>query len=98
MPYTKLGEYKKLDSVGYVKESGFDKNMPFVNLPTKSGGNFGKGIGDYYYQIINPGYRIILVGGYWADSSAAGLNYIHLSWSSSQSGRDVGSRILKTPL
>ncbi len=96
--YKKLEGYSKLDTSGVVVDSGFDPKVPFANLPTKIGGDYTKGVGDYYYQKTSNGYRISLAGGDWAYGTRAGMSHFVVTWYSSDTAPTVGVRILKTPL
>ena len=94
----KIESYNKLNTNGIVKESGFDSKYPFVNLPTKVGGSFNIGIGDYFNQSLNVGYKITLIGGDWDNGDYAGMNYFTLGWNYNSNAAYAGFRIVKTPI
>jgi hypothetical protein len=48
---------------------------------------------DYYYQAT--GNRVLRVGGYFGNSSRAGLWYFYANYSSSNAYFDIGARLLK---
>ena len=95
--YNLVKDYKKLNQIGYISDSGFDDEFPFVNLPIKIGGNADTGIGAHYYQDIIKSYKVALAGGDWDYGYAAG-NSIYLNWTSTYSGYDVGARLLKSAI
>ncbi len=48
----------------WIKEEGFDKNHPIINLPTKIGGNSSTYMCDTVYTNGNGGNTVLLVGGH----------------------------------
>ena len=96
--YKKLNSYKKLNTNGIVKESGFDSNAPFINLPVEIRGNKNNGTGDYYYQRLDEQIKIVNAGGEWAGVDFAGMSNLDLSWNSNITYLPNGTRILKTPI
>lgn len=95
--YSKLNEYKKINMSGFVKESGFDQEFPFINLPIKVDGNSTNGMGDLVYHYPDSGIKILLASGDWASGDTAGLGNFILNWDSNYISH-VGARILKTPM
>ncbi len=95
--YTYAGDYVKVGYVnantnGYVLTMGYDKNHPFIQLPTTVGSGQYK---DYYYQAS--GNRIALFGGRWSDGTAAGASYWTFYNGATITALSFGSRLLKTP-
>ncbi|MEG0618667.1 MAG: hypothetical protein RR557_05090, partial [Bacilli bacterium] len=95
--YTKVG-YNKLNTEGWVTKMGYDPKNPFLQMPQEINGNASTKYGDYYGMNIVTGKRIVLFGGYWNHGSGAGISHFNLNYSSTNSGNDVGSHLLKTAL
>ncbi|MEG2229220.1 MAG: hypothetical protein RRY22_00445, partial [Bacilli bacterium] len=96
--YSIIEGYKKSSTSGFVTKMGYDSASPFLQMPTVVGGNGVVKYGDYYYQNADQGNKILLFGGIWSDGSSAGLSTFSLNYSGTNSGRNVGSRLLKTAL
>ena len=94
-PYEKLS-YINLDTNGWVTETGYDPNHPYVQLPTKGGGGTTTYYADHYYQ--DSGQRIARFGGAWSDGSLAGLSFWSLHSSSSIASSTLGGRLIRKPL
>lgn len=90
--YTAVG-YTNSSNDNYIKQLGYDANHPLISLPTVTGGSSTTYIPDYYYS--NTGNRIVLVGGYFGNSNAAGLWYWSCHHTSSYSSGYLGSRLLR---
>ena len=93
--YTKIG-YSKLQSNGYISETGFDTNNPWVQIPTVVSGSSSTYLCDYYYY-YNSGWIVACVGGYWGYGSRAGLFCLGAHYDSSYYGSFIGSRLLVLP-
>jgi hypothetical protein len=93
-PYEALS-YVNYNANDWVSAMGFDPSHPYANLPTAGAGG-GNYYSDYYYQDV--GQRIALVGGGWADGTAAGLSCWLLYYASSATGISFGGRLLRTAL
>jgi hypothetical protein len=95
-PYEQLG-YVGSSADGYIKELGFDPNLPFAELPkTAAGDSSTTYYSDYSYQ--STGQRIAQFGGRWFDGSSAGLFFWFLSYTSSTSSLSLGARLLRKHL
>ncbi|MEG0022453.1 MAG: hypothetical protein RR745_06275, partial [Bacilli bacterium] len=95
--YTKVG-YKKLNAEGWVTKMGYDPDNPFIQMPQELNGNVSTKYGDYYWMTTTTDKKTTLFGGFWADSTDAGISNFDLDYSSSVSAYFVGSRLLKTAL
>lgn len=85
---------------GYVKYFGYSEVADFVFIPSATGGNSIHPVGDNYYQ--NSGYSrhdfmSALVGGRWADGSAAGLFLVNVHNWFGHRYRNFGARLVYTP-
>lgn len=92
------GDYKAVGYVnankeGWGKTLGHDANHPLVTLTTEVGGSSSNYLSDYYYT--NPGNRIVRVGGSWVNGTKAGLWCWACDLDSSNTGYNIGSRLLK---
>lgn len=90
--YHALG-YTMPSANGYASKLGYDSNNPLASLTTEASGSSTTNMCDYYYQAS--GNRIALVGGYWADDMKAGLWYWSIGWAGSNTGANVGARLLR---
>lgn len=63
--------YTNLDSNAWVSEMGYDEDNKFVEFPIKGGAGSSTGYCDHYYQEV--GLRAPRVGGYFRNTSAAGV-------------------------
>lgn len=83
---------------GYVSAMGYSTNYDWLFLPSEVKGNSSLPVGDYYYQNNTwDGYRIALLGGYWADGSGAGGFYWRLYDGVGYRSRNVGGRLVYVP-
>lgn len=83
---------------GYVSAMGYSTNYDWLFLPSEVKGNSSLPVGDYYYQNNTwDGYRIALLGGYWAGGSGAGGFYWSLSYGVGDRGRNIGGRLVYVP-
>lgn len=87
---------------GYVKDFIYAADADWLLMPAVAGGT-GAGSGTYipdnYYSnftedTIN---RVALVGGSWASGGSAGLFYFDTSFTFSNAGLNVGTRLLQIP-
>ena len=83
---------------GYVSAMGYSTNYDWLFLPSEVKGNSSLPVGDYYYQNNTwDGYRIALLGGYWANGSGAGGFYWALTYGVGGRSRAVGGRLVYVP-
>jgi len=93
-PYLPLG-YLNADTNNYVKELGYDANYPYAKFPISVQASNGLFFRDYYYQ--NSGDRTVFVGGYWYNSSNAGVFYWDLHNVLGDTSFYVGARLSYRP-
>lgn len=92
--YTNAGT--KVQSNGFIKAIGLSSTAPWAFFPTEVGGSETIYIPDCAY--CNSGWRVLLVGGYYSNSTGyVGLFYFDASNASSYSYSDVGARLLFHP-
>lgn len=92
--YTNAGT--KVQSNGFIKAIGLSSTAPWAFFPTEVGGSETIYIPDYAYY--DSGWRVLLVGGDFSNSTAdVGLFYFNASNASSYSYSSVGARLLFHP-
>ena len=83
---------------GYVSAMGYSTNYDWLFLPSEVKGNSSLPVGDYYYQNNTwDGYRIALLGGYWADGSYAGSFDWNLANGVGSRYRKISGRLVYVP-
>lgn len=83
---------------GYVSAMGYSTKYDWLFLPSEVKGNSSLPVGDYYYQNNTwDGYRIALLGGYWANGSNAGSFYWSLVNGVGTRYRNIGGRLVYVP-
>lgn len=83
---------------GYVSAMGYSTKYDWLFLPSEVKGNSSLPVGDYYYQNNTwDGYRIALLGGYWANGSHAGGFYWYLNDGVGDRSRNIGGRLVYVP-
>lgn len=92
--YTNAGT--KVQSSGFIKAIGLSSAAPWAFFPTEVGGSETIYIPDY--ASCNSGWRVLLVGGYYGNSTGyVGLFYFSAYYASSYSYSNVGARLLFHP-
>ena len=92
--YTNAGT--KVQSNGFIKAIGLSSTAPWAFFPTEVGGSETIYIPDY--AGCNSGWRVLLVGGYYGNSTGVvGLFYFYAGNASSFSNSSVGARLLFHP-
>lgn len=92
--YTNIGT--KVQSNGYISAiSAPPSAAPWAFFPTAVGGSETTYIPDYAYY--SSGWRVLLVGGGWGSGGNAGLFYFYADYASSDTGSNVGARLLFHP-
>lgn len=81
---------------GYISAFGYNENYDWLFIPTEYKGNSSTPVGDYCWN-KNPGWRVALLGGYWADGSTAGAFCWYLSRDASFRYRIIGGRLVYVP-
>ena len=83
---------------GYVSAMGYSTNYDWLFLPSEVKGNSSLPVGDYYYQNNTwDGYRVALLGGYWAYGSRAGGFGWYLGYGVGSRSRHFGGHLVYVP-
>lgn len=91
--------FTTVNANGYIKAFGYgNPEYDWLFMGSDTGGTAGGIIGDYHYVTANlNGYRIALLGGFWADGSVAGGFYWTLAYGVGARGRIIGARLCYIP-
>ena len=79
----------------YIKGLGVSETVPWGFFPTVTGGSEVTFVADGL--ISRPGWRVLIVGGYWLDALLAGLFCFDFVGPSSDLYAYFGGRLLKKP-
>ena len=83
---------------GYISAMGYSTACDWLFIASECLGNSSLPVGDYTYITVNlNGYRIALLGGFWADGGRAGGFYWTLYNGVGSRGRDIGGRLVYIP-
>lgn len=83
---------------GYISAMGYSTACDWLFIASECLGNSSLPVGDYTYITVNlNGYRIPLLGGYWANGMNAGGFYWALSNGVGHRYRDIGGRLVYIP-
>ena len=86
------------NACGYISAMGYSTTCDWLFIASECLGNSSLPVGDYTWLTANlNGYRIALLGGYWADGSYAGAFYWILTYGVGRRGREVGGRLVYIP-
>ena len=96
--YTSCG-FLLASTNGYISAMGYNENMDWVLLPSKTAGANTGIVGDYYYQ--NTGWRVVGLYGVWNSGSSAAPQSGAFRWvldvDSSYRGWSIGVRAAYCP-
>ncbi len=84
-----------LPSNGYIKAMGYSSAAAWAMIPSANGGSETTYVPDYVYS--NSGWRVLLVGGFYASTAYFGLMYFYANYDSSRSSDGTGARLLFIP-
>lgn len=83
---------------GYISAMGYSTACDWLFIASECLGNSSLPVGDYTYITVNlNGYRIALLGSYWADGGNAGGFYWSLDGGVGTRTRIVGGRLVYIP-
>ena len=88
--YTYIGD--KIDASGYIDKLNYLTSAPYAFAPGGSSGSTSTYVPDYHSY--NSGWRVLRVGGSWADGLDAGLFCFSANYSSGSAYSNIGSRLL----
>jgi hypothetical protein len=92
--YTQL-IYTKAVADGFIRATGFDPAMPWLQIPTLSNGADGQFFSDHYWQAA--GWRALLLGGHWSHAGQAGVFCFSSNSAASLVHTTLGCRLLALP-
>lgn len=83
---------------GYISAMGYSTACDWLFIASECLGNSSLPVGDYTYITVNlNGYRVALLGGYWADGGYAGGFYWSLTYGVGGRDRYIGGRLVYIP-
>lgn len=83
---------------GYISAFGFSDDCDFLFIACEVTGDSANPVGDYFYQNVSATVMTVAVlGGGCGNGSRAGLFFWHVADASSDSGWNVGSRLVCVP-
>lgn len=83
---------------GYISAMGYSTACDWLFIASECLGNSSLPVGDYTYITVNlNGYRIALLGGYWADGGIAGGFCWALNGGVGSRSRGIGGRLVYIP-
>lgn len=95
-PYTEIGFSSVYLGWSYISAFGYSEDADWLFYPTEGKGNSSLPVGDCG-QVVNPGWRVALLGASWDSGSNSGLFYLYVSNDSGYRGRYIGGRLLYVP-
>lgn len=95
-PYTEIGFSSVYLGWSYISAFGYSEDADWLFYPTEGKGNSSLPVGDCG-QVVNPGWRVAILGACWNDGSFSGLFFLIVSDDSGTRRRDVGGRLLYVP-
>lgn len=95
-PYTEIGFSSVYLGWSYISAFGYSEDADWLFYPTEGKGNSSLPVGDCG-QVVNPGWRVALLGAPWNYGSISGLFYLDVYSGSGYRSRDFGGRLLYVP-
>lgn len=95
-PYTEIGFSSVYLGWSYISAFGYSEDADWLFYPTEGKGNSSLPVGDCG-QVVNPGWRVAILGASWAYGSRSGLFYLTVNDVSGGRYRDIGGRLLYVP-
>ena len=81
---------------GYVSAFGYSEEFDWLFVPAEQTGNSTLPVGDYFWN-QNPGWRVAVLGGRWADGAGAGAFCWSLNGAASARNGYIGGRLVYVP-
>lgn len=94
-PYKNTGIHPDYGS-GYISAFGYSEEFDWLFVTAEHTGNSTLPVGDYYWN-QNPGWRVSILGGRWADGADAGAFCWSLVNAASDRYRSIGGRLVYVP-
>ena len=95
-PYHEVGFSSVYLGWSYISAFGYAEDDDWLFYPTEGKGNSSLPVGDCG-QVVNPGWRVAILGAYWTYGSSSGLFSLIVSDGSSARYRHIGGRLLYVP-
>lgn len=95
-PYTEIGFSSVYLGWSYISAFGYSEDADWLFYPTEGKGNSSLPVGDCG-QVVNPGWRVAVLGAGWSYGSHSGLFFLRVADGSGFRYRTVGGRLLYVP-
>lgn len=95
-PYTEIGFSSVYLGWSYISAFGYSEDADWLFYPTEGKGNSSLPVGDCG-QVVNPGWRVAILGTSWTHGSDSGLFSLYVYVDSGIRGRTIGGRLLYVP-
>ena len=95
-PYHEVGFSSVYLTWSYISAFGYAEDDDWLFYPTEGKGNSSLPVGDCG-RVLNPGWRVAILGGDWYDGSSSGLFYLDVYYGSGTRYRTIGGRLLYVP-
>ena len=95
-PYHEVGFSSVYLGWSYISAFGYAEDDDWLFYPTEGKGNSSLPVGDCG-QVMNPGWKVAILGSYWNDGSYSGLFFLSVYGDSGTRYRTVGGRLLYVP-
>lgn len=95
-PYHEVGFSSVYLGWSYISAFGYAEDDDWLFYPTEGKGNSSLPVGDCG-QVVNPGWRVALLGAHWDSGSSSGLFCLYVYDDSGIRYRTIGGRLLYVP-
>lgn len=95
-PYHEVGFSSVYLGWSYISAFGYAEDDDWLFYPTEGKGNSSLPVGDCG-QVVNPGWRVAILGASWNDGSSSGLFCLAVHIDSGYRNRVIGGRLLYVP-
>ena len=95
-PYHEVGFSSVYLGWSYISAFGYAEDDDWLFYPTEGKGNSSLPVGDCG-QVVNPGWRVAILGASWGSGSNSGLFYLSVAAGSGDRYRYFGGRLLYVP-
>ena len=95
-PYHEVGFSSVYLGWSYISAFGYAEDDDWLFYPTEGKGNSSLPVGDCG-QVVNPGWRVAMLGATWNSGSHSGLFFLDVDSDSGTRYRNIGGRLLYVP-
>lgn len=95
-PYHEVGFSSVYLGWSYISAFGYAEDDDWLFYPTEGKGNSSLPVGDCG-QVVNPGWRVPILGAHWDNGSYSGLFCLNVDIDSGSRYRHIGGRLLYVP-